>query len=63
TNLSKNEQTEGTTTKSIPNDKNEYIGTYTGKEICSMGRNKNEWSNPYQIDIYIVDNEYFLQGF
>jgi hypothetical protein len=28
-----------------------WTGYYTGKEKCSMGRNKNEWSNPYEIYI------------
>jgi DNA-directed RNA polymerase subunit RPC12/RpoP len=39
-----------------------WSGEYIGQEKCSMGRNKNEWSNQYQITITQLGDEYELSG-
>ena len=39
-----------------------WLGNYYGKEKCSQGRNKNQWSNPYNIKILSIGNQYFIEG-
>lgn len=48
-------------TKTEP-EKNIWTGYYIGQEKCSMGRNKNEWSNQYQITITESGDELELIG-
>lgn len=43
-------------------EKNIWAGYYIGQEKCSMGRNKNEWSNQYQITITESGDELELIG-
>lgn len=43
-------------------EKNMWTGYYIGQEKCSMGRNKNEWSNQYQITITESGDELELIG-
>jgi hypothetical protein len=39
-----------------------WTGYYLGQEKCSMGRNSNEWSNPYEIIITEFGDEFELKG-
>jgi len=43
-------------------EKIKWTGYYIGQERCSMGRNKNEWSNQYQITITESGDELELIG-
>ena len=39
-----------------------WLGKYLGREKCSEGKYKNQWSNPYLITIYKSDNEFLMKG-
>ena len=40
----------------------EWSGKYLGRDKCSMGRNKNQWSNQYEIEISQSGSEFKLLG-
>ena len=41
---------------------NDWTGTYIGRDKCTMGRNKNNWSNSYSITIVQYDSECDIKG-
>ncbi|MCW5518151.1 lysozyme inhibitor LprI family protein [Muriicola sp. Z0-33] len=38
------------------------IGLWKGKDNCSEGKNKNQWSNEYNIEILVKDGNVYLKG-